>query len=115
MWELWSYQLAPHFPRKSNQNNKSAMSGNFMSLFMYFVTVSVCAFTPGYHVPMYFYHTDEASKQAKQGRFSGLQRFLLSFRCQGAPGLRARVLTAGPPGAYFLFRDRIWSRAFRDR
>lgn len=33
---------------------------------MIFVTVSMCVFTPRYHAPMYFNHSDEASKQNRE-------------------------------------------------
>ena len=46
---------------------------------------------------------------------AGSLRFLLSFRCEGAPGLRAGVLAVGAPGVYCLFGDRKWSRAHRER
>lgn len=76
MWKLWSYLPIPPFPRKSSQNNKST---SFMSLVVNFVTVSVCAFTPRYHVPMYFYQADEVSKQGKQGRWQGCRDFCLAL------------------------------------
>lgn len=84
-------------------------------VYLWILWLHLCVFALGYHAPMYFYHTDEARQAGKTGKVAGLQRCLLSFRCQGAPDLRARVLTAGPLRAYFLFRDRIWAYAFRDR
>lgn len=45
---------------------------------------------------------------------AGSLRFLLSFRCEGAPGLRAGVLMVGAPRVYCLFGDRKWSHAHRE-
>lgn len=104
-----SYLPTPPFPRKSNQNNKSI---SFMSLVKNFVTVYMCVYS---FIMSLCILTIQMKQASKTGKAAGLQRFLLSFRCQGAACLRARVLTAGSPEAYFLFRDRIWSCAFRDR
>lgn len=45
----------------------------------------------------------------------GSLRFLLSFRHEGVPGLRAGVLAGGAPRVYCLFGDRKWSCARRER
>lgn len=52
---------------------------------------------------------------SRAGEVAGSLRFLLSFRREGVPGLRAGVLVAGAPGAYCLFGDRKWSCAPRER
>lgn len=58
---------------------------------MNFVTMNV--FTPRYHVPVYFYHTEEASKQAKQGRCQDCRDF-----CSALDANMLQVSELGLPG-----------------